>query len=85
MADPRPPPSVASHDADSYPDPFADRPLRPRFVEPEIHSAPSPSLRGYDSVASLSQEFVAQGAYDDDDEYVEKQPLTHVGGFYPPA
>ncbi len=77
MADPRPPHSVASHESDGYNDPFADRPGRTRFVEPEIPR--SPSLRAYDSVTNLQSE----GQYEDD-EYIEKQPLTQPHGFYPP-
>ena len=77
MADPRPPHSVSSHESEGYNDPFADRPGRTRFVEPEIPR--SPSLRAYDSVTNLQTE----GQYEDD-EYIEKQPLTQAHGFYPP-
>ncbi|KAK2466180.1 hypothetical protein APHAL10511_001822 [Amanita phalloides] len=85
MADPRPP-TAPSHD--TFNDPFADRPRQTHFVEPDIqrsyHTTPSPSLRPYDSVASIPQEFGTQGSFDDDD-YIEKQPLNQAGGFYPPT
>lgn len=79
--------------ADNHPpygDPFADRPRQTHFNEP-----PRPSHGPYESSASLPR-FESTttlphstGAYDDDDEYIEKQPLTRgenfAGGFYPPG
>ncbi|KAF8627199.1 hypothetical protein AX15_004516 [Amanita polypyramis BW_CC] len=74
--------SLHSHDADTYTDPFADRPRQTHFVEPERpydSRTPSPSLRPYDSTVTIAQDFPAQ-----DDEY-EKLPLNQAGGFYPPT
>lgn len=89
MADQRPPlPSVSSYNSrgEGLGDPFADRPRQTQFSEPPhpYHGAP----QGYESSATLPQEFGAQGNYDDD-EYLEKQPLnanpSFAGGFYPPG
>lgn len=89
MADNRPPlPSASSYDRNApYADPFADRPRQTQFNEPEPPYHSSTSLpRPYQSSASLP--LSAQDTYDDD-EYIEKQPLTvgqdFSGGFYPPA
>ncbi|KDR83783.1 hypothetical protein GALMADRAFT_236148 [Galerina marginata CBS 339.88] len=76
MADNQPPlPSFNS----SYADPFADRPRT------QLSDAPMP--RPYESNPHLSHDPAHD--YDEDDEYVEKQPLnagqTFSGGFYPPA
>ncbi|GLB33766.1 putative chitin synthase [Lyophyllum shimeji] len=83
MADQRPtlPSSNNSYRAD-YGDPFADRPRQTSFQEPEPpYHQPSP----YSSTANLN---AGQEGYDDD-EYVEKLPLTSgqnfAGGFYPPT
>ncbi|KAF9263445.1 class III chitin synthase [Marasmius fiardii PR-910] len=92
----RPPASVSSHTGSSntltggepYGDPFADRPRQTQFSEP-AHPYPSQASlpRAYESTASLPREFGAREQYDDE-EYVEKQPLTgggFAGGFYPPG
>ncbi|KAE9410457.1 glycosyltransferase family 2 protein [Gymnopus androsaceus JB14] len=77
--------SVSSNNsnATSYGDPFADRPRQAQFVEPE---RPYRNPQGFESTASIPQEF---GGRDyDEDEYLEKQPLTagqYAGGFYPPS
>ncbi|KAG6814208.1 Chitin synthase, class 1 [Tricholoma furcatifolium] len=85
MADSRPPlPSNDSYGAD-YADPFADRPPRTHFQEPEVpFRQPSPYTHSLASTTNLdTQETVF------DDEELEKQPLTtgqnFAGGFYPPA
>ncbi|KAK1224389.1 hypothetical protein PQX77_012685 [Marasmius sp. AFHP31] len=84
------PPSVNSHNSNEpFGDPFADRQAAPQYTEPN-HPYPSSStlVRGYESTASLPREFGAREQYDDED-YVEKQPLTGTqgfsGGFYPPG
>ncbi|TFK43571.1 glycosyltransferase family 2 protein [Crucibulum laeve] len=87
MADQRPPlPSTASYE-EPYGDPFADRPRQTQFNEPQRSYNNSPMPRPYESSASLPQSFGPQEHYDDD-EYIEKQPLTSgqpfSGGFYPP-
>ena len=88
MADNRPPlPSSASFSNEPYGDPFADRPRQTRFQEPEGSPYEATTLgplpRPYQSTTSLS---VADNF--DDDETIEKQPLTvgqnFSGGFYPP-
>jgi len=79
MADNRPPlPSQSSNSSIPYGDPFADR---PRQAGQGI--MPSP----YASQAHIGH---PDGAHDyEDDEFLEKQPLTtggnFAGGFYPPA
>lgn len=63
---------------DYTPDPFADT-LHPRFQEPP---------RPFESTASLPQDFGGQGRQYDEEEEIEKQPLTGgnvAGGFYPPG
>lgn len=79
MADHRPPLSSSpSYSSEHYGDPFADRPRQTRFTEAEG----SP----FQSTTSLS--LGDRDAYDDE-EAIEKQPLTvgqnFSGGFYPPA
>lgn len=72
-----------------YGDPFADRPRRTQFSEP-AHPYPSTASlpRPYESTTSLPREFGSREQFDDED-YVEKQPLTggpgFAGGFYPPG
>ncbi|KAF8897499.1 putativechitin synthase [Infundibulicybe gibba] len=90
MADNRPPlPSVSSQNrTQQYGDPFADRPRQTQFDEPERPYHSTASLpQAYDSTTTLPQ-FGGDEHYDDDD-YIEKQPLTSgqnfTGGFYPPA
>jgi len=65
-----------------FDDPFADRPRRTHFSEPDTLGASMP--RPYDSTTHVPHE--ALDIYDDD---VEKQPLNvgqnFAGGFYPPA
>lgn len=88
MSDNRPPlPSASSYTREApYGDPFADRPRQTHFTEPEAPYQSTTSLpRAYQSTTSL-----AHGDQDyDDDEYIEKQPLTvgqnFSGGFYPPG
>lgn len=76
MADQRPPlPSSNSSYRADYGDPFADRPRQTHFQEPE--SPPYHQPTPYQSTTDLS----IRDAYDDE-EYVEKQPLT---SFYPPT
>ncbi|KAF8076343.1 glycosyltransferase family 2 protein [Lyophyllum atratum] len=83
MADQRPQlPSANNSYRSDYGDPFADRPRQTQFQEPEApYHQPSP----YSSTTNLS---AGRETYDDD-EYIEKQPLTtgqnFTGGFYPPA
>jgi chitin synthase len=88
----RPPlPTNTSYNrAQGYGDPFADRPRQTHFQEPQRpHRSPSlspaPTPQPFDSTTTL-----AQGGEYDDDEFVEKLPLTsgqnfQSGGFYPPA
>jgi hypothetical protein len=73
MSDRRPLPQ-----GDYTPDPFADG-LHARFQEP--------MPRPYESTASLPQDFGGQGQQYDDEEEIEKQPLTGgaAPGFYPPG
>jgi chitin synthase len=73
MSDRRPLPQ-----GDYAPDPFADG-LHARFQEP--------MPRPYESTASLPQDFGGQGQQYDDEEEIEKQPLTGgaAPGFYPPG
>lgn len=91
MANRPPLPSVSSHNTDdTYADPFADRPRQTHFTEPQ-HPYPSQSSmpRPFESTATLPQEFGARDQPYDEDEYIEKQPLTSgqafAGGFYPPG
>ena len=83
--DRRPPlPSFASQTSVSdtlHSDPFGDR--------PHGYSLTDPAPSAYSSTVSLPQEFgTGQGNYEDDDE-VEKVPLTSSqgmsGSLYPPA
>ncbi len=76
-------PSFASQTSlnDSLSDPFGDHPQRVSF--------PESTASGYNSTVSLPHEFGGQGAgYDDDDE-IEKVPLTSSqgmsGSLYPPG
>lgn len=74
MSDRRPLPQ-----GDYTPDPFADG-LHAHFQEP----VPRP----YESTASFPQDFGGPGQQYDDEEEIEKQPLTGgqvAGGFYPPG
>ena len=74
MSDRRPLPQ-----GDYNSDPFSDGP-HAHFQEP----VPRP----YESTASLPQDFGGHGQQYDDDEEIEKQPLTGgqvAGGFYPPG
>lgn len=90
MADNRSPmPSLSSRDG-AYADPFSDRPPRQtHFDDPEPLSdrLATPMPRPFDSTTSLTHE-PAHDMYDEDDEYIEKQPLnvgqSFTGGFYPP-
>ena len=86
MADNRPPLSSSpSYSNEPYGDPFADRPRQTRFQEPEgsPYATTGPLPRPYQSTTSLS----VVDNFDDDDS-IEKQPLTvgqnFSGGFYPP-
>ncbi|KAI0068690.1 chitin synthase [Artomyces pyxidatus] len=73
MSAPLRPGASPAHD-----DPFADRPRHLQFQEPQ----PQP----YESAVSLPQEFGGQTAqYEEEDDIVEKLPLTGSGGFYPPG
>lgn len=73
-------PSNSSNNS-AYGDPFAGG-RHAQFVEPE---RPYRNQQGFESTASIPQEF---GGRDyDEDEFLEKQPLTanqYPGGFYPP-
>lgn len=64
---------------DYSPDPFADG-HHLRFQEPQP--------RPFESTTSLPQDFGGRGGQYDEDEELEKQPLTGgnvAGGFYPPG
>ena len=68
-------------------DPFSDHPGQAHLNDADSFSLGAPSLpHPYESATSLQNP-----AYDahEDDEYIEKQPLTvgqtFYGGFYPPA
>jgi hypothetical protein len=64
---------------DYTPDPFADG-HHAHFQEP--------MPRPYESTTSLPQDFGGPGQQYDDEEAIEKQPLTGgnvAGGFYPPG
>ncbi|KAF9006420.1 glycosyltransferase family 2 protein [Cyathus striatus] len=80
MANQRPP-------NDSYDDPFADHPAQARFTEQDRSYSSSSVPRPFESTTTLPQ-FPSTDHYDEDDEYIEKQPLTSgqtfAGGFYPP-
>ncbi|EIN10925.1 glycosyltransferase family 2 protein [Punctularia strigosozonata HHB-11173 SS5] len=73
-------------------DPFADKPVRGHgqlhFEEPVRSAGPSRDPSPYQSTVSLPQVGFNQQDYNDD-EYVEKLPLTagenFSGGFYPPG
>jgi hypothetical protein len=89
MADNRPPYPPAAPKGEGYGDPFRDRPRQTQFSEPEGRFNSTTSLaRPYESTATLHQDFGTHSNYEDD-EYVEKQPLTSgqnfSGGFYPPG
>lgn len=79
--DKRPPlPSMASQSslAESEHNPFSDRSAHLTFQEPP------PSA--YASTTTLNQEFGGRNAeYIDDDDEIEKVPLTSAGGLYPPG
>lgn len=85
MADNRPP--GPSYDS-SLGDPFADRPRQTHFTEPQRPYQSASLAPSFESTTSLPNEFGANSAYDDD-EYIEKVPLTSgenfTGGFYPPG
>jgi chitin synthase len=68
--------------AGSYADPFLDRPRQTHFSEPQ---RPYESTTPFASTTSLTHG--QQGRYEDDDEDIEKIPLTggQTGGFYPPG
>ncbi|ESK97608.1 chitin synthase [Moniliophthora roreri MCA 2997] len=89
MANRPPLPSVSSSTTVND-DPFADRPRQTHFAEPQ-HPYPSQASipRPFESTASLPQEFGARDQQFEEDDYVEKQPLTggqaFAGGFYPPG
>jgi len=63
-----------------YDDPFSDRQPRQAHFNESALSLPRP----YESIQDTLRD-----PFDDDDEYVEKQPLNvgqgFAGGFYPPA
>jgi chitin synthase len=82
-------PYPAASRGEGYGDPFADRPRQTQFSEPEGRFNSTTSLpRPFESTTTLQQDFGSHNNYDDD-EYVEKQPLTSgqnfSGGFYPPG
>ncbi|KAF8812402.1 glycosyltransferase family 2 protein [Phlegmacium glaucopus] len=84
MADNKQPRSTENLKNEPYDDPFSDhQPRQVQFNESAL-SLPHP----YESTASFAQDSL-HDPYDDDDEYVEKQPLNvgqgFAGGFYPPA
>jgi chitin synthase len=97
MANRPPLSSASSHEgstgAPSYGDPFADRPRQTHFQEPapRPYDSTTSLQRPFESTASLAHEFGGQGGNYQDDDYVEKLPLTggetvgHPGGFYPPG
>lgn len=74
-----------------YGDPFADRPRQTHFDEPEQppYQSSTSLPRPFESTSTLPQEFGSRNQYDEDDEFMEKQPLTSGedfrGGFYPPG
>jgi chitin synthase len=79
----------AAQGTESYGDPFAGRPRQTHFTEPDASFRSNASLpRPYESTSTLQQDFGNQNNYDDD-EFIEKQPLTSgqnfSGGFYPPG
>ncbi|KAF9534888.1 putativechitin synthase [Crepidotus variabilis] len=86
MADNRPPlPSQNSSSSVPYGDPFADRPRQTQLSDAARGGGIMPSP--YASQTNLSHPDGGHD-YDDDDEFLEKQPLTtgqgFAGGFYPP-
>ena len=78
-------PSFASQTSfsDTLNDPFSDGPTRGGLTIQQ--PVPSP----YESTVSLPQEFGMHGGYNDEDDEVEKVPLTSSqgmsGSLYPPG
>ncbi|TFK28777.1 glycosyltransferase family 2 protein [Coprinopsis marcescibilis] len=85
MAD-RPPKS--SRGPSPYNDPFSDNPNRPGFADSNLSLASRPPMPQHYDPAASTQDLGTRDAYDDEDEFAEKQPLTggnaYAGGFYPP-
>ncbi|KIY51631.1 glycosyltransferase family 2 protein [Fistulina hepatica ATCC 64428] len=75
---------------ESLSDPFADRPRQTHFAEQARPYHPVPSQASYPpSYDGSSTAPVESTSYGDDDESIEKLPLTSgnnfAGGFYPPS
>ncbi|KAJ7591104.1 glycosyltransferase family 2 protein [Mycena floridula] len=81
---------MADRSVNSREDPFADRPRQTQFVEPERPYHDGANMpRPYESSTNLQEFGAGDSRYEEDEEYIEKQPLntgqSFAGGFYPPA
>jgi chitin synthase len=78
-------PSFSSRDQ-PYGDPFADHTRQEQYNDPDPLSIPS-MPKPYESSTTLAHDVGHE--YEEDDDFVEKQPLnvgqSFSGGFYPPA